>query len=611
MTDLKTPSFSSLKETELIASLFLLDFSESEAYSFYENVVDCIETFAQPYIWNKDKLSFSKPVASSLNKNFFTCTSILEFGDNFEDEWFVVYLLFNITRKFPSKLAAQVVDSDGEFMLIHAANFLPDWIINAESEIMINRVFIFNGDLHIIPSATSPSHVTHFPAFESISEPINAIKTLVSFQTSCKASPEIQNCIRARISKFEPELIPKNFLHRATCIIPAKLGMLLRLNPNLISNAINQFCERELKSAKEYKCLEIFKPENFVAYRVTFTKHLYGKLKHFDFKADRKKYGWPTTVNEINGEKLSQETSDKEFKERSLFGFKLTCAFEALMKSLISNKNKDDSFDNYIKRLKMLGYFKDNIDNSASYNELYEKAKSKFVSDSNTSSSEIEITPNSREHLALKLESFLKDDTKNYAEMLKDELSKSSLDVDDSDDWLCVDPPQLDDYLEMYSRGECSTEYDFQVIAKSIQNFLNQKPKADAKSNQSADFKPIVNEEDEKLIEIDIDQIKQNLKELLTEVAMPNEEKQFESDSFLEIHQSQTSENDVKKLDDKLVNYMSEMDLQLKNENNMSRIKDENELDIDLNLVSNAIESYSSQFGFSGPISNIFKSLGL
>lgn len=96
--------------------------------------------------------------------------------------------------------------------------------------------------------------------------------------------------------------------------------------------------------------------------------------------------------------------------------------------------------------------------------------------------------------------------------MLKDELSKSSLDVDDSDDWLCVDPPQLDDYLEMYSRGECSTEYDFQVIAKSIQNFLNQKPKVDAKSNQSADFKPIVNEDDEKLIEIDIDQIKQNLK---------------------------------------------------------------------------------------------------
>lgn len=92
-----------------------------------------------------------------------------------------------------------------------------------------------------------------------------------------------------------------------------------------------------------------------MAYRVTFTKHLYGKLKHFDFKADRKKYGWPSTVNEINGEKLSQETSDKEFKERSLFGFKLTCAFEALMKSLISNKNKDDSFDNYIKRLKMLG----------------------------------------------------------------------------------------------------------------------------------------------------------------------------------------------------------------------------------------------------------------
>lgn len=79
---------------------------------------------------------------------------------------------------------------------------------------------------------------------------------------------------------------------------------------------------------------------------------------------------------------------------------------------------------------------------------------------------------------------------------------------------------------------------------------------------------------------------------------------------------------------------MSLMDDEIKEEKNMSRIggakknnaaqgeatisdddeDDENEtkdLDIDMNLVTNALESYSSQLGLSGPVSNILKSLGL
>jgi hypothetical protein len=40
--------------------------------------------------------------------------------------------------------------------------------------------------------------------------------------------------------------------------------------------------------------------------------------------------------------------------------------------------------------------------------------------------------------------------------------------------------------------------------------------------------------------------------------------------------------------------------------------QDEDEmLNLDVNLVSNAIESYSSQLGLTGPVSNILKSLGI
>ena len=66
--------------------------------------------------------------------------------------------------------------------------------------------------------------------------------------------------------------------------------------------------------------------------------------------------------------------------------------------------------------------------------------------------------------------------------------------------------------------------------------------------------------------------------------------------------------------DENLKNYMNEMDQELKGESKLERVGGEtsnDDLDIDLNLVSNAIESYSNQLSLSGPISNIFKSLGL
>lgn len=59
-----------------------------------------------------------------------------DFGDNVEDEWFIVYLLQHITRTFP-ELAAKVEDNDGEFILIEAADYLPKWLKPENSD---NRV---------------------------------------------------------------------------------------------------------------------------------------------------------------------------------------------------------------------------------------------------------------------------------------------------------------------------------------------------------------------------------------------------------------------------------------------------------------------------------------
>lgn len=71
---------------------------------------------------------------------------VTEFGDNVEDEWFIIYLLKHITHIF-SDVAVVVYDNDGQFILIEAAEHLPKWLDPDSSE---NRVSIGNFKYHDI-----------------------------------------------------------------------------------------------------------------------------------------------------------------------------------------------------------------------------------------------------------------------------------------------------------------------------------------------------------------------------------------------------------------------------------------------------------------------------
>uniref|UniRef100_A0A4W5PMR2 Ecdysoneless homolog (Drosophila) n=1 Tax=Hucho hucho TaxID=62062 RepID=A0A4W5PMR2_9TELE len=77
------------------------------------------------------------------------------FGDSVEDEWFIVYLLLQITQAFP-ELAARLDDNDGEFLLIEAADYLPKWLNPESSE---NRVFLNRGELYFLPCTSCSSGV--------------------------------------------------------------------------------------------------------------------------------------------------------------------------------------------------------------------------------------------------------------------------------------------------------------------------------------------------------------------------------------------------------------------------------------------------------------------
>ena len=211
---------------------------------------------------------------------------------------------------------------------------------------------------------------------------------------------------------------------------------------------------------------------------------------------------------------------------------------------------------------------------------------------------------------------------------MKQEISEiQTQESDDNDDWLCVDAPNLDDYLEMYSRGDVSSTYDFSIISNAFKKFL-EVPATKKDLLDGADFKSLnkVNEQiDEELVDFNIDTIEKNLNELLDFKSKPkkaapeNYDEDLDSiddenDSFYEIDDDilEESENN-QKLEYNLQNYMCSMDEELKSQSNLTRFDNKNndELELDLNLVSNALESYSSQLGLTGPVSNILKSLGI
>lgn len=188
---------------------------------------------------------------------------VTHYGDNIEDEWFIVYLLQQITKENPD-LVARIVDSDGEFILIEAANYLPSW---ANPDTCENRVYITNGLIHLIP----PNH-----ADEKKIRVIEALEEIWNNGEKMVASFDIQNSIKNRLNGY-PEKIQEN-LHHATAYLPIGVAAILKHKPSLVSAAVHAFCNRDPIDARVCRAMKYFPPENRVQSRITFTKCLYAML---------------------------------------------------------------------------------------------------------------------------------------------------------------------------------------------------------------------------------------------------------------------------------------------------------------------------------------------
>ncbi len=107
-------------------------------------------------------------------------------------------------------------DTDGEFLLIEAAAYLPTWLSPDTSQ---HRVYVYKGVLHIIPMPTTPGMIGIYPP--GTPSHVEAV-LLVCGEHPTEASPEIRGAVMARVNAHP--MLAMQQLHRARCFVPRYSG---------------------------------------------------------------------------------------------------------------------------------------------------------------------------------------------------------------------------------------------------------------------------------------------------------------------------------------------------------------------------------------------------
>ncbi|KAL4640975.1 hypothetical protein GN956_G11746 [Arapaima gigas] len=589
------------------------------------------------YIWQHEPFNIKyHPMKGRLPAHIGGST---KFGDNVEDEWFIVYLLQQITQTFP-QLAARVQDNDGEFLLIEAANYLPKWLNPENSE---NRVLFYQGEVHILPVSSSPGDLG-WPQ-DVVPSEAEALTFLSMHKDACLADHKIRSAIRRRIDGY-PGKIRAN-LHRTRCFVPAGIAVVLARRPDLLAPAVSAFYLRDPLDLQACRTFHTFPPDTCVMTSVVFTRCLYAQLQQQRFTPDRR-----------SGFKLPAP-SHPEYRAHEL-GMKLAHGFEILCSKCRLPASEECTpvscnplWKGFLESLKKNDYFRGQMEGSARYRDLMVQAEIFFKQS---------ITTPYRspgEEILQVLHS-----TPFNIDALKER--EAHLLPDDSDSWLDISHQELEQILEEkaglgaaaphpskveLSEGAKYDEASYNLVAmtKGVKNFINT-----VSSHEGAELPWLYSDQP---FSIDPAVMASTLENLLgialcvqdTEVDSDDLEDEYTYDSDDDDDDDEGATRSVNRHPDlkaaadedalsSLKKYMEQMDLELKDTDigksffkpepsDKSGIpeespvlpgavgtEEENEeiqpLDVDLNLVTNLLESLGSQEGLAGPASNLLQSMG-
>ncbi|XP_070581124.1 protein ecdysoneless homolog [Ptychodera flava] len=611
---------------------------EEKTEELLDKYLAYVSHYLVEYIWHRDP--FNLRVVTKAGDIPAYLHGKTNFGDNIEDEWFIVYLLFQITRAYP-EVAVKVNDTDGEFLLIEAAEYLPKWL---DPQTSVNRVFLQNGDVHIIPIPNSPADVTILPAGTPNLQ--IALQTLRHVPDRTRASPQIQDCVKKRIKGYPGKI--QEYFHHSNCYIPANVATVLHEKPALISPAVQAFYSRDALDLKACRSMKYFPPQHRIMRRVKFTRCLYGQLIQQRFQP----------VKSSNWAMPSQ--SNRNFKAWDL-GMKLAYGFEILCARCQQTPSDSDSetaektevnevrWQGYVKCLKDRDYFRGELEGSKLYRQLLKSAK-EYYQQIMVQSDQVESADPGHQVLQI-----LKTTEVDLDKLKKEE---KTLPPEDDDKWMYLSPDELDEMLyEATGRRNTPSQpksaeetdlshemnFDSESITSGMKDFVNK-----VSSHEGAEF-PWMS--DNSKISFNPEAFLQAVEKMMNVGFRGTKKDDHDEDSdFLdeddEIEEQESDGDDDDDDDDdeeagdgSMKAVMEQMDRELaqtnigksfeklpaqsdvdtkpgdgKSEETASAAEDDEDtrpVDIDMNLLKNVLESYRSQEGLAGPASNILQSMGI
>ncbi|XP_027716370.1 protein ecdysoneless homolog [Vombatus ursinus] len=585
------------------------------------------------YIWQNQPFNLRyKPAKGSIPAHI---VGVTKFGDNIEDEWFIVYLIKQITKKLP-ELVARIEDNDGEFLLIEAAEFLPKWL---DPDSSTNRVFFHCGELCIIPAPQKVGEISWLPPTSpTISQ---ALSIITKHSEKIIASESIQAAVNRRIKGY-PEKIQTS-LHRAHCFLPAAAVAILKQRPQLIAAAVQAFYLRDPIDLRACRTFRMFLPETRIMASVTFTKCLYAQLVQQRFVPDRRSgYGLPPQSH--------PQYRAHELGMKLAHGFEILCAKASPLpdfkKSLMTNTSL---WNGFLDSLKQNDYFEGEIEGSAKYLQKLRMAENYFQQSVNGPENSLDISPGEEILTLLRTVPF------DLEELKKEE---ADLPLEDDDHWLYLSPDQLDQILQEAAgkdepgltptpKGKEEQNYDLTKVTESVKAFVSKvsthkgaelpREPSEAPITFDADsflsyFDKILgpNSGESDSDDLDGDDLDEEDSECLDsdddiDLGTPDPEGKASTGETLESIKSLMAQMDQElahtSIGKSFATWKQMENLTKEPSQTLGGDSDNDQatadgpvlepVDVDLNLVSNILESYHSQAGLAGPASNLLQSMGV
>jgi hypothetical protein len=154
-----------------------------------------LESETESYLWH------CQGIQLIVSEDGTHLTGRTTYGDNIEDEWKIVSLFAALSARHED-IYVQIEDADGEFMLVEAALHIPSWL---EPETAQNRVFLYLGEIHVLPPPTNPAEL-----FDAIVASPHQAAAILNANT--RASQRVQQAIRAR-TQSESEWTQRHVVH--------------------------------------------------------------------------------------------------------------------------------------------------------------------------------------------------------------------------------------------------------------------------------------------------------------------------------------------------------------------------------------------------------------